>query len=473
MYNQIILQCTKCKTEFSPKIRTPICPVCGGILNVIYSKEQFLVNEDIKSMWRYSLLPKFPILVTLNEGFTPLIFADKLSKEIGAKIMLKDETRNPTFSFIDRGASVEISRAKSLNVTKIVCAAQGDFGAAISAYSSRASIECEIYVPRDIDLGKVYQMILYGANVKIVNDYVDALAHANSRIIHDYVTSPASPWYLEGIKTIAFEISEKLHWKIPDFIIVPMGHGSLIYSLWKGFMELLNCDKIDTLPKFVGVQIKGMDPIVQVFRNKKPSNLRLKSIARDIEIKKPLLLELAVDVLKKTNGIAISVDENETINALCLIAKTEGLLPEPASAVTIAALKKLLEENIIERNDLVVALITGSAIKTPTVIENIISTSFKNIARVIVEKYKPTRLGDTKIMILKLLSQQPMYGYVIKQKLLKMFGINLTLPTIYQHLKELEELGLIASIKRKIGKRIRRYYMLTNKGLTFIGGLSA
>jgi len=463
------LECMGCGGKFKD-IENP-CPLCGSQLFVRYTEVKLDIR-DTPSMWRYiDLLPidTDSSIVSLGEGYTPLMRAERISKILGTQeLYLKDETRNPTGSFIDRGVSVEISRIQR-RYKRIVCATLGDTGASLSAYAAKAGIKPIIYAPEKINIGKLYQMLLCGAEVLITKNYEEALMLAKTHKTNEKVFSEYSPYYLEGIKTIAYEVMEQLNWKTPDFVVVPMGTGGLITMIWKGVRELLELGLIEDTPGLIGVQIEGADPIVRAFRGEETDFLRGKTIAIDLMVRRPMLQRFAISAIRESNGIAISVEDDVIPRYIKMLAEGEGIIAEPSAIVPLIALKKLLDLGDILPSESVIIIITGSGLKTIDSLQEIVPIEDISLRLMgIPEKTTIRKIGETKLMILNLLSEGMMHGYEIRKKLREKYGISLALSTIYQHLHELMNYGLISRVGRKTKNKTKYCYFLTRSGRKLI-----
>ena len=460
------LYCEKCGARFTDLNGN--CPICSGQIFVSYS-ELSLNIRYCESIWRYiDLLPvdKGDNIITMGEGYTPLVQSQRLAQKLGLRrLYMKDETQNPTGSFVDRGISVDISKF-SKRYRHFICATLGDTGASLSAYAARAGVKSTIYVPEQIDTGKLYQMLLCGSDVKIVRDYEHALMHAEShkdvRIFREN-----SPYYLEGIKTIAFEILEQLGWEPPDFILAPMGTGGLVTAIWKGILELETIGIIEDTPSIIGVQVKGIDTIVREFYgyNKngplEPSGI----LARDLNVANPILSKHAIKAIKESGGTAVSIQNDKIPRYIRLLSTLEGIIADPAGVIPIVALEELVASYTVLPSESIVAIITGSGLKAPEILYNIVPMTdllerivgVSDIARV-------RRIGDTKFLIMRILSEKPMHGYELRKQLQKKYGLSLTTATIYQHLHELTTYGLISKLTKKVKGRVRHYYFVTEAG---------
>lgn len=460
---KISYQCTKCHSKFeTPKVEFK-CPNCEGLvlidIDVQKVKNVFKEHPQLDHFWDFrKALPDIEdqFIISLGEGGTPCRISKRLGKIWNIKnLYFKDETQNPTNSFKDRAAALLTSHARSLKYHKIICASNGNQGASIAAYASFEGMECINIIPKKIDIGKKAQMIAYNSKIITKGDYVDdAIQETIKPMYEDYyqATPEFNPLTLEAQKIIAYEIYDQVG-KI-DGIIVPMGSGGLLLSLWKGFKELKDSKLISKIPKMIGVQSKVSSPIVNKLENKtkKSENLTEKdydSYALGILVKKPFYQDLALNVIKKTDGVALSIPENLMLTSAEELASNEGIFAEPASALTVAALNSLRQQNKISEDEKIVCMITGSGLKTPHVLEALSSRA------------KTAGLGGILSTKLKILSQisisheNGIYGKKIREIL---GGISLA--AVYQHLKELEEKELI--MRKKKGKSV--YYRITNKG---------
>ncbi|MGV9102626.1 MAG: threonine synthase [Promethearchaeia archaeon] len=476
------LVCTECGDEFDAHSMVTHCSGCGGVLQVGYDSGhigQVLQKEDIlcrpASVWKYhELLPlsEGSEIVTLGEGGTPLHTSERIASSLGcAKLYLKDETTNPTGAFIDRGTAVEISVAREFGIKSIHCASSGNLAASLVAYGARAAIHPIIHLPRDrsIDMGKLYQIIAFGAEVEVSRNHKEAMRKAKSRESHSRILRPDNPWFLEGLKTTGYEISDQLGWSTPDWLIVPMGNGGHLSMIWKGLKELHTLGFIERLPRLVGTQAEECAPIVNAFQEglehiEMPTGVS--EVAMDISMRNPSCGKLALQALKESDGLARSVPDEDMLAAVGELAKKEGVFAEPASATTLVALRQLCEDDIIGGDSTVVCVITGMGLKYPEVARELVKgeRKLRNILNQVEHRKFTTKLGRSKLSILTLLSERESYGYQLWKDLAERFGIEIRVATVYQHLKELEEQGLLTSTKMEQAPRKTKYYTLTEKG---------
>ncbi|MFX1383282.1 MAG: threonine synthase [Promethearchaeota archaeon] len=466
----LIFTCNDCNKEFSFTIRLKhLCNECGGILwfkpNISNYKKELFQKRKFSKFWDYYFT--FPqiekdFIVTLGEGGTPLRASKKLGARLGVKnLFFKDETQNPTSSFKDRAAALLISHARSLDYHKVVCASNGNQGASIAAYTSLEGMECVNIIPEDIDVGKRAQMIAYNSKIIIDGQTVDdALKDALSPKYDKYYqcTPEYNPLTIEAQKTIAYEILEQI--EKPEWIIVPMGSGGLLISLWKAFLDLKEVGIIQEIPRLVGVQSQMSSPIVnkydQVEDNIKNTKEIIKSHALGVLVKNPVYLDIAIKAIKDTKGVALAIPENLIISSSEDLARNEGIFAEPASALTIAALNSLIQREEITPNDNIACIITGSGLKTPHVLEAL-STRAKTAG--------PGGILSTKLKILSQISLSDKKG-IHGSRLKEIIG-SISLPAIYQHLKELESKNLI--LRKKEGKNV--FYSITEKGKKVLDAL--
>jgi threonine synthase len=381
------LECINCKKKYDAKKVIYKCK-CGGLLEVKY--ENIKISKDFKkrkiNVWKYKEF--LPIIeenkiVSLNEGGTPLYFCQRISKELNLNIFVKNEGANPTGSFKDRGMTVGVTKALELGMDKVVCASTGNTSASLAAYAAKAGIKAYVFIPYGkIALGKLAQALVYGAEIiAIKGNFDDALKKALSLSSKMYILNSINPFRLEGQKTIAYEIFDQLGY-VPDKVIVPVGNAGNISAIWKGFKEFYEYGFIKELPKMIGVQAKGANTIVRMFKNKEEHLKPIKNpktIATAIRIGAPVNWPKAIKAIRESKGEILDVSDKEIINAQYLLASKEGIFVEPASAASIAALLKLSREKFFEKKERIVCIATGSGLKDP----DIIKENYKNKIKVI------------------------------------------------------------------------------------------
>jgi threonine synthase len=451
-----MLRCVRCGTKYPIYPLKSTCEKCAGTLEYTADlpKGHAVKFSGPLGFWRYKqLLPAAQHPISLGEGGTPLHKAERLSKTIGLKeLFLKDETRNPTNSYRDRAAALLTSNAIDLDFDTLICATNGNMGASLAAYSAKAGLICHVIVPKVVDVGKLAQMLAYDAIIEEFGEIVDDSIRKAAAVAKEtgwyQATAELNPLVVEAQKTISYEICEQFG--VPEWVVVSMGSGGTVYSIWKGFKEFEQLGITKSLPKIVGVQSEGCATIVNALtedhsKSEKISNPFTRALA--ILVAEPLQSELAINAIKESNGLALTVSDSEILAAELQIAKLEGVFAEPASSATIAALEKLVEEGKISSIDSVLCLITGSGLKATDVLQ------------VLTKKQKTAVLGleiSTKEKILRILSKKDTYGYDLWKKL----GKIMTRGAVYQHLNELSERGLIAAYEES-GKR---FFKITERG---------
>ncbi len=476
-------RCIKCEAYYDFDETLERCGKCSAPILVEFDQESLrAVKQEImhdshdRKFWRYaefSPIKNGSMAVTLGEGETHLHKAQRLSSETGVgTLLLKDETTNPTGSFIDRGSAVLVSRAKELSANTLVCATTGNVGASIAAYGAKAGLHCRLFTTRNVDVGKLYQMLAFGAIVDVCSDYEKAVQVASKTdgAGHFRVT-PTNPFLLHGLKTCVYEICEQLGWRAPEYIAVPMGNGGFISMVWRALLDLQEVGLLSKVPtRLIGVQTSSRAPIVAGFRKILYSDTRSSSrgsLAFDIAVRKPLMAHAAIQAIRASRGNAVDVSDTEILDATMKLARQEGIFAEPAAASTIAALTKLIRYGHLDRDSEVVCVITGAGLKDVSTAGRLVQG---NIGNTLMSLIQPThivsKIGDTKIRILKILQARESYGYEIWGALAREMGRSIKIPTIYQHLSEMEKSGLIRETRkvRVRGKPGRRYFATTSAG---------
>lgn len=363
--------------------RVYTCLSCGGLLDVSYDYEALagrvpsVWSKRPFGVWRYAeLLPVLngSLRVSMGEGGTKLIRCRRLGERLGLRrLYIKDEGGNPTGSFKDRGMTVGVTKALELGVKNLICASTGNTSSSLAAYAARAGLNCVVLIPSGkVPLGKLAQAMIYGAKVLAVKGgFDDALRIAVKLSTSEnfYLLNSLNPNRLEGQKTGAFEIYQQLGGVAPDWLIIPVGNAGNISAYWKGFKELTLLGLTESKPRMLGVQARGANPLVRAFREDgdlKPM-ARVETVATAIRIGNPVNWRKALKAVKESGGILDDVEDRDIVEAQRLLAKTEGLFVEPASAAPVAYLMKRLEDGIIDRDEVVVCVATGSGLKDPEI----------------------------------------------------------------------------------------------------------
>jgi threonine synthase len=384
------LKCRECGIEYEPQFKY-ICEECFGPLDVQYNfpsninREVFSSRKE-KSYWRYfEMLPvaNKNNIVNLQAGLTPLQKADRLAKEMGGlkNLFIKNDSVNPTFSFKDRPAGIAVSRAKEIKLRAVGCASTGNLASATAAHAAVAELPCYIFAPSDIEHVKIVQALSYGGEFVAVDGTYDD-ANRVASIIGDskgigIVNINMRPYYVEGSKTLAYEVAEQLDWQIPDNLIIPVGSGAMLNAICKGFEELLMLGLVDhkTDFKITAAQPHGCAPIVDAFKKKTDQVIpveRPDTIAKSLAIGDPGDGLYVLKRLNQYNGMAEEVTDEEIIDGILLLAKTEGIFTEPAGGVAVAVLKKLVEEGKIDKDERIVCYITGNGLKATEAITSVL-----------------------------------------------------------------------------------------------------
>lgn len=380
------LRCRECGRELPP-IMAYACDECFGPLDVLYDYESIELRRDSfrerpKTVWRYwELLPVSDTtkVIDLGAGYTPLRKCERLGEFFRLKnLYVKDDTVNPTGSFKDRPATVAVSKALEFGAKAVGCASTGNLAAAMAAHAAKAGLPCYIFVPAGIEINKIVQATAYGATIISVKGTYDDANRLAAQAADAYGLALANinirPYYVEGSKTIAFETCEQLGWKPPDHVIIPVGSGALLCAVQKGFEELRKLGLMESSEiRLTGAQPEGCSPVVKAFKSGTedvhPVEMP-RTLAKSLAIGDPGDGVYAVRRIKESGGVAESVSDEEILEGIKLLAKTEGIFSEPAGGVTIAVLKKLLEAGDILKDEIIVCFVTGNGLKTAEALLN-------------------------------------------------------------------------------------------------------
>ncbi len=375
------LKCRECGREY-PLTATHVCEFDFGPLEVAYDYDRIkksltkaAIEARPKSMWRYREL--LPIAgeptVGRQVGFTPLIKADRLAKKLGIReLWIKNDAVNyPTLSFKDRVVSVALSRAKELGFETVACASTGNLANSVAANAASAGLKSYVFIPSDLEQGKILNSLIYGANVIAIKGHYDEVNRLCAEIAGKFgwafVNVNMRPYYAEGSKSMAYEIAEQLGWRAPQHTIIPMASGSLLTKIHKGYQELVKVGLIaESHPKIYGAQATGCSPIstaekagLDFFKPVKPD-----TIAKSLAIGTPADGFYALKVMRDTQAAADDVTDDEIRDAIKLLAETEGIFAETAGGVTVGVAQKLIACGKIPREDSAVICVTGNGLKT-------------------------------------------------------------------------------------------------------------
>lgn len=376
-----LLVCHQCKERY-PIGKQNKCKNCGGILTAEYSDRYLkrawkqLNKKEKHGMWDYK--ETFPPvsdedIVTFREGGTQLLPSISIGEKLGlSQLYFKDETKNPTGSFKDRSASICVSMAKALSCPGIVASSSGNGGAAAAAYGVKGNLDTVIFIPENTPADKISQAIFYGGTVIKVKGNFSKAYHAAADMAEkkgymNVTTTFLNPFGLEGYKTISFEIFDQMG-TVPDYIIIPVGDGPILYGIYKGFEEMKRIEMIKKLPKLVCIQAKGCAPIAKAWKEKRKVISCKNPMTIASAISDPLAGyeqdgEITIDAIRATDGRALMVEDFQILEAGRELAWEEGLFVEPSSAVVLAGLHQLIGSGIIEKKDSCVCLLTGHGLK--------------------------------------------------------------------------------------------------------------
>jgi threonine synthase len=377
-------ECINCKKTYGIDEIVYFCKKCGDILEIKFGLEELdeaFQKSDWRSkplsVWRYrDFLPihEATQTVTLGEGGTGLHRSEHLGAELGLKnLYVKNEGENPTGSFKDRGMTVGVTKALELGARHVICASTGNTSASLAAYAARAGIKCTVLIPSGkIAYGKLSQAMIHGAKVLQVRgnfdqalEFVLKLADKHKDI---YLLNSINPFRIEGQKSLGYEICEQLNCEPPDRIIIPVGNAGNISAVWKGLTEFYKLGYIKKLPKMTGIQAAGSAPIAQAIKKGSDKIVPVEqpeTIATAIRIGAPVSWKKAVNAIHESNGTAETVTDEEILDAQKILARIEGIFVEPASASSIAGLKKLVNNGVISKDERVVCITTGHGLKDP------------------------------------------------------------------------------------------------------------
>jgi len=375
------LKCRECGREY-PVDPIYVCEFCFGPLEVVYDYKKIkrvLTRKSIekreKNLWRYREL--LPIdgepRVGLKSGFTPLIKADNLAKELGIReLYIKDDTvAHPTLSFKDRVVAVALTKAKEFGFDTVACASTGNLAHSVAAHGAKAGFKRFVFIPASLEPSKIVASLVYEPHVVAVDGNYDEVNRLCSEVANKYnwafVNINIRPFYAEGSKTQGFEIIEQLGWKAPDNVVVPCASGSLLTKISKSFKEFKEIGVIKELEtKVYAAQATGCSPISRAIKEGTDAIRPVKpdTIAKSLAIGNPADGYYAMHVVKESGGFAEDVTDSEIIEGIKLLARTEGVFAETAGGVTLACTRKLIDAGRIQRDEATVICITGNGLKT-------------------------------------------------------------------------------------------------------------
>ncbi len=383
------LRCKECSQNY-PAVALHVCEECFGPLEVTYDfsnlkteKLRANIESGPRSLWRYAdLLPAPPFSRSLEGvGFTPLQRAYNLGERLGLReLYVKNDAVNPSHSFKDRPVATAVAKAIELGFDTIACASTGNLAGAVAAAGARAGLKTYVFVPSNIEPGKITAAAIYGAQIVTVDGTYDEVNRLASQVADEYgwafTNINMRPYYSEGSKTLAYETAEQLGWRLPDHVVIPIASGSLYTKITKGFEELIKLRLVqdETLPAISGAQPAGCGPVAEAFAGGYTEIKPVKqphTIAHSLAIGSPADGYYSVKVAQRTGGAIEQVADAEIIEAIKLLATTEGIFTEPAGGVTLATLCKLVKAGKIGRDEVTVLYVTGNGLKTQNVVEGL------------------------------------------------------------------------------------------------------
>jgi len=375
------LECVHCGRVFEDDSLVR-CPECGGLLEVTLRYDEIDVDRSTfesrgLGVWTFrELLPVDEEPVTMSEGGTGLHPCDRLAEEVGvSSLQVKNEGENPTGSFKDRGMTVGVTKARELGAEVVACASTGNTSASLAAYAARAGIRCVVLLPAGkVALGKLAQALFHGAEVIPVDGNFDDALSVVKRLADEglvYILNSVNPFRLSGQRTIAYEICLQRGWDVPDAVVVPVGNAGNISAIWQGFLDLYELGLIEDLPRMYGVQAEGAKPVVEAIRSGAEDiepDPEPETVATAIRIGDPVNAVKALRAIRCSGGWAVAVSDEEILAAQRELATTEGIFVEPASAASIAGLRKFVDMGEIGGDEDVVCVTTGHGLKDPEIV---------------------------------------------------------------------------------------------------------
>jgi len=359
-----------------------VCEFCFGPLEVQYDYDAIaatvsreLIESRPRNLWRYrELLPvEGEPRIGLHSGFTPLVRADRLAEALGVdELYVKDDSVNhPTFSYKDRVVSVAISKAIELGFETVSCASTGNLANSVSAHAARAGLRCFIFIPDNLERGKVIGSGIYNPTTVAISGNYDDVNRLCTEIADKYrwafVNINVRPFYTEGAKTYGFEVAEQLGWKLPRHIVVPTAGGTILPKVARGFEELVRVGLVEDTPwKIYSAQAAGCAPVVNAIHRESDliEPVKPHTIAKSIAIGNPADGYYVLKAVRASGGWGEAATDEEIVAGIQLLARTEGIFTEPAGGTTVAVTKKLIEQGRIPRNESIVISITGNGYKT-------------------------------------------------------------------------------------------------------------
>jgi threonine synthase len=386
----IALSCRECGERF-PLSPVFACASCFGPLEVAYDLPgdgdvgqvealRRRIASGPPNIWRYAPLLPVPADVAgkpnLNPGFTKLVKADNLARELGVTggLHIKDDSGNPTHSFKDRVVAIALEAARTFGLTTLSCSSTGNLAGAVGAAAARAGLRSCVFIPHDLEAGKVVMAAVYGGELVGIEGTYDDVNRFCSELIGDpigegwgFVNVNLRPYYGEGSKTLAYEICEQLGWRLPDNLVIPIASGSQLTKIDKGLRELVRLGLVEDRPyRIYGAQAEGCSPVSAAFKagHEVVRPQRPDTIAKSLAIGNPADGPYVLDIARRTGGAVEDVNDEQVVDSIKLLARTEGIFAETAGGVTIGVLRKLVETGQLDPSEETVVLNTGDGLKT-------------------------------------------------------------------------------------------------------------
>jgi threonine synthase len=374
------LECSNCGLTYEHTDPMRTCPSCEKVLFARYDLDKAAgAKVDLQgrdpNMWRYREV--MPVkdeanIITLGEGMTPIINAVRLAKEVGSpRLLLKDEGVCPTGSFKARGLSAAVSKAKELGLTKLTMPSAGNAAGAMAAYAAAGGLEANVFMPKDAPSANQVECLAYGANLTLVDGFINDAGRisgetAAERGLFD-VSTLKEPYRAEGKKTMGYEIAEQLGWRLPDVIVYPTGGGTGVVGMWKAFDEMERMGWIGSdRPRMVVVQAEGCAPLVKAYEaGERHAELfpNPHTLAAGMRVPVAIGDYLVLDAVRESGGTALTVTDEQMVRGVSDLSSQEGLFAAPEGGALVAALRKMLDDGTVSRDERVLLLVTGSGLK--------------------------------------------------------------------------------------------------------------
>ena len=379
------LRCPKCGWQ-SPSSTTSQCPSCGVVLEVIVELGHLTRSHLLEirkrtdmTIWRwFEFLPieERAAIVSLGEGYTPLVRSRRLGDELGIpRLLLKNDTVLPTGSLKDRSNAVGLSRAKELRHKTVAVISTGNAAASVAAYAAAAGLESVVMVPERTSPSRVIQARAYGATVVVIEGNFEQAALLYKSAVQEfgwYDCLSTNPYRNEGKKSYAYELFDQLDEHVPNWVIHPTAGGTGLYAMWKGYNELLTLGWVHRVPKLVAAQSEAAAPIVAAFEKGLTDIEPMvpgETVAESIQVGNPKSMGWrALEAVRASKGTVVALSDEEILKAQSQIGRLAGIFAEPAGAISVAAARKLREKGVIGQGDLVVCNITGHGLKQPSAV---------------------------------------------------------------------------------------------------------